>query len=380
MPEAVYIIEALRTPIGRRNGALREVHPVELGAIALRAAIARAGIDPAQLDDVILGCVSQVDEQGFNIARNAALLADIPYTVPATTVDRQCGSAQQAVHFGAALIAAGNADLILAGGVENMSRVPMGSSIERATPFPPALMDRYALTPQGISAERIAEQWAITRAEMEALALESHARAAAAQRVGVFDSQIVPVATPSGLITRDEGIRPESTAAQLAALKPAFLPDGRITAATSSQISDGAAAIILASAAAVQRWGLTPRARILAHRVVGSDPILMLTGPVPATRRILQDTNLTLDRIDRIEINEAFASVVLMWQREMQVADRERVNVDGGAMALGHPLGATGAILMTKLVHQLERDQLKLGLQTMCCGGGLGTATLIGRD
>ncbi len=380
MPEAVYIIEAIRTPIGRRNGSLRAVHPVELGAIVLRAAIERARIDPAQLDDVIMGCVSQVDEQGFNIARNAALLADIPYTVPATTVDRQCGSAQQAVHFGAALIAAGNADLIVAGGVENMSRVPMGSSIERATPFPPALMDHYALTNQGIAAERIAEQWAITREEMEVLALESHARAAAAQHADLFTHQIVPVATPNGLIAQDEGIRPDSTSAQLAALKPAFLSDGRVTAATSSQISDGAAAIILASATAVKRWGLTPRARILAHRVVGSDPILMLTGPVPATRRILQDTNLTLDRIDRVEINEAFASVVLMWQREMQVADRKRVNVDGGAMALGHPLGATGAILMTKLVHQLERDQLKLGLQTMCCGGGLGTATLIVRD
>lgn len=379
MTRDVYIVEAVRTPIGRRNGGLREVHPVALGALALREAARRAQIDPAALDDVVMGCVSQVDEQGFNVARNAMLLAGFPIEVPATTVDRQCGSAQQAVHFAAALVASGNCELVMAGGVESMSRVPMGSSVAHGNPFPPELLDHYGITSQGIAAERIAAQWGISRAAMEELALESHARAHAAQTSGAFESQIVPVETPAGLVTRDEGIRPESTAAHLATLKAAFLPEGRITAATSSQISDGAAALVLASEDALRRHDLTPRARIVAHRVVGSDPVLMLTGPVPATRRVLRDAGLMLDQIDRVEINEAFASVVLMWQQDMELADRARVNVNGGAMALGHPLGATGAILMTKLLNELERSQTRLGLQTMCCGGGLGTATIIER-
>jgi acetyl-CoA acyltransferase len=376
----VFIVAATRTPIGKRNGSLASVHPVMLAATALREAVRRSGIDPAAVDDVIMGCVSQVNEQGLNIARNAALLAGLPLEVPATTVDRQCGSGQQAVHFGAALIASGAADLIVAGGIESMSRVPLGSSVAGGEPFLPELLERYPMTHQGVAAERIAEQWNISRTEMEALALVSHQRAAAARASGFFEREIVPVALPDGTtFAADEGIRPGSTVEQLAALKPAFLPDGRITAATSSQISDGAAAVVLASEQAVRRFDLTPRARIVAHRVVGSDPVLMLTGPVAATRRVLVDADLTLDDIDLTEINEAFASVVLMWQRELALPDLDRVNVNGGAMALGHPVGASGARLLVTLLHEMERRGVRLGLQTMCCGGGLGTGLVIER-
>ncbi len=299
--------------------------------------------------------------------------------MPATTVDRQCGSSQQAVHFAAALIASGTCDLVVAGGVESMTRVPMGSSIAGGAPFPPELLELYPMTSQGVAAERIAERWGISRAEMEALALASHARAQAAREAGAFDREIVPVPLPDGeIFAADEGIRAGGTPEQLAALKPAFLPDGRVTAATSSQISDGAAALVLASEGAVRRYGLTPRARVVAHRVVGSDPVLMLTGPVPATRKVLDAARLTIDDIDLFEVNEAFASVVLMWQRETGVS-LDRVNVNGGAMALGHPLGATGARLMTTLLHALERRGGRYGLQAMCCGGGLGTGTIIER-
>ncbi len=375
----VYIIDATRTPVGKRNGALREVHPVTLGATAIREAVRRAGIDPATIEDVIMGCVSQVNEQGYNIARNAALLAGLPIEVPATTVDRQCGSAQQAVHFAAVLIGSGACDVVVAGGIESMTRVPMGSSVTGGDPVPPALRDLYELTNQGIAAERIAAQWGISRAQMEALALASHARAHAAQAAGYFDREIVPVPLADGTsFTRDEGIRPGGTAEQLATLKPAFLPEGRITAATSSQISDGAAALVLASERAIRQHGLTPRARVVAHRVVGSDPTLMLTGPIPATRRVLADADLALDAMELIEINEAFAPVVLAWQHETE-ADMARVNVNGGAMALGHPLGATGARLLTTLLHELERRGARYGLQTMCCGGGLGTGLIIER-
>ena len=375
----VYIIEATRTPVGKRNGALRDVHPVALGAMALREVVRRAGIDPSVIEDVIMGCVTQADEQGYNIARNAALLAGLPLEVPATTVDRQCGSAQQAVHFAAALIGSGACDVVVAGGVESMTRVPMGSSVMHGNPIPPALSEMYPLTNQGIAAERIAEQWGISRAQMEALALESHTRAHAAQSAGYFDREIVPVPLADGTsFTRDEGIRPGGTAEQLAMLKPAFLPEGRITAATSSQISDGAAALVLASERAIRQYNLTPRARVVAHRVVGSDPVLMLTGPISATRKVLADADLTLADIDLIEINEAFASVVLAWQHETK-ADMTRVNVSGGAMALGHPLGATGARLLTTLLHELERRGVRYGLQTMCCGGGLGTGLIIER-
>ncbi len=375
----VYIVAATRTPVGRRNGALREVHPVTLAAGVLRAVAQQAKLDPAGIDDVIMGCVSQVNEQGFNVARNAALLAGYPIEVPATTVDRQCGSAQQAVHFAAALIGSGACDVVVAGGVENMSRVPMGSSIAGGNPFPPVLLELYPMTNQGIAAERIAAQWGIGRSAMEALALASHARAHHAQTAGYFDREITPVALPDGTtFARDEGIRPESTAEQLAALKPAFLPEGRITAATSSQISDGAAALVLASERAIREHDLTPRARIVAHRVVGSDPVLMLTGPIPATQRVLRDADLALEDIDLFEVNEAFAPVVLAWQQETG-ADLAQVNVNGGAMALGHPLGATGARLLTTLLHEMERREARFGLQAMCCGGGLGTGLIIER-
>lgn len=375
----VYIIDAVRTPVGRRNGALKDVHPVTLAAGVLHALIQRTKLDPARIEDVIMGCVSQANEQGFNVARNAALLAGYPIEVPATTVDRQCGSGQQAVHFAAALIGSGACDVVVAGGVESMSRVPMGSSITGGDPFPPALMELYALTNQGISAEAIAEQWGISRAAMERLALTSHALAHHAQEHGYFDCEIMPVTLPDGtVVTRDEGVRPGGTPEQLATLKPAFRPDGRITAATSSQISDGAAVLLLASERAIRECDLTPRARIVAHRVVGSDPVLMLTGPIPATQRVLRDADLRLDDIDLIELNEAFACVPLAWQREMG-ADMARVNVNGGAMSLGHPLGATGARLLTTLLHELERRAARYGLQTMCCGGGLGTGIIIER-
>jgi acetyl-CoA acyltransferase len=375
----VYIIEAARTPVGKRNGALKDVHPVALGATVLREVARRAKLDPAVVDDVIMGCVSQVNEQGFNVARNALLLAGYPIEVPATTVDRQCGSAQQAVHFAAALIGSGACEVVVAGGVESMTRVPLGSSVAGGQPFPPELLERYPMTNQGIAAERIAAQWGFDRPQMEALALESHARAHRAQQAGYFDREIVPVTLPDGTVfARDEGIRPDSTAEQLATLKPAFLPEGRITAATSSQISDGAAALVLASERAIREYDLTPRARVVAHRVVGSDPVLMLTGPIPATKRVLADADLTLDQIDLFEVNEAFAPVVLAWQHETGAAPA-KVNVNGGAMALGHPLGATGARLLTTLLHELERRQARYGLQTMCCGGGLGTGIIVER-
>lgn len=375
----VYLIEAVRTPVGKRNGSLKDVHPVQLGAVALRALIERTQLDPKAVEDVIMGCVSQVGEQGVNIARNSALLAGLPIEVPGTTIDRQCGSGQQAAHFATALIASGACDLVIAGGVESMTRVPMTTSSSIGHPFPEALRELYPLTSQGIAAERIAEQWNIDRASLEALALESHARAHAAQQEGRFDREIVPVTLPDGTIfAADEGVRPGSTPEQLGALKPSFLPEGRITAATSSQISDGAAALLFASERAIRQYDLTPRARVVAHRVVGSDPVLMLTGPIPATKRVLQDADLQLDDIDLFEVNEAFASVVLAWQHETGV-DLTKVNVNGGAMSLGHPLGASGAKLLTALLHELERRNARYGLQTMCCGGGLGTGMIIER-
>ena len=374
----VYIIDATRTPMGKRGGSLKEMHPVALAAAVLRETVRRAKLDPAIIDDVIMGCVSQVNEQGFNVARNAALLAGYPIEVPATTVDRQCGSSQQAVHFAAALLASGACDVVVAGGVENMTRVPMGANVAGGMPFPPELLEMYPLTTQGIAAEQIALKWDISRKKMEQLALKSHYLAYLAQYNGHFDREIFPITLADGTVfSKDEGIR-QSTAEQLATLKPAFLPDGRITAATSSQISDGAAALVLASERAIREYNLTPRARIVAHRVVGSDPVLMLTGPIPATKRVLSDADMTLDQIDLFEINEAFAPVVLAWQKETGV-NHARTNVNGGAMALGHPLGATGARLMTTLLHELERRQARFGLQAMCCGGGLGTATIIER-
>ena len=376
----VVIVEAVRTPTGRRNGALKDVHPVVLAAMTLRELMERARVSPALVEDVVMGCVSQVGEQGINIARNAVLQAGFPIEVPATTVDRQCGSGQQAIHFAASLIAAGVCDITIGAGVENMSRLPIGSSIATGGhPFPPSLLEMYPLTHQGISAEMIAATWSIPREELDAFSLRSHQRAAAATDAGYFDRELMSVSLADGSrFTHDEGIRRDTTLEKLAALQPSFKPDGVITAGNSSQISDGAAAVLLMTPEKAAELGLRPRARIVAQKVVGVDPVMMLTGPIPATQQILAKAGLTMSEIDLFEVNEAFAPVVLAWQRELD-PDMERVNVNGGAIALGHPLGCSGARLMTTLLHELERREARYGLQTMCCGGGLGTATIIER-
>ena len=382
MPNAV-IVDAIRTPLGRRNGRLSGWHPVDLAAHVLGTLMVRHDLDPVVVDDVIMGCVSQVGEQALNIGRNALLAAGFPDSVPGTTVDRQCGSSQQAVHFAAQGVIAGAYDLVIAAGVESMSRVPMGSSVLGADPFGSRLVARYPdLVPQGISAELIAEKWALSREELDEYALGSQQRAAQATAEARFDRELVPVPVSvdgvTSVMTEDEGIRPDTTAARLAALKPAFKPDGVVTAGNSSQISDGAAAVLIASEEAAARLGLTPRARVRAFALAGSDPILMLTAPIPVTGRVLERAGLGLDDVDRIEINEAFASVVLAWAREIR-PDMDRVNVNGGAIALGHPLGSSGARLMATLLCELERSGGRTGLQLMCEGGGLANATIIER-
>ncbi len=376
----VVIVEAVRTPVGRRNGSLKDTHPVVLAAIALRELVRRAGIDPAVVEDVVMGCVSQVGEQGLNIARNAVLQAGFPVEVPATTVDRQCGSGQQAIHFAANLIQAGVCDVTIAGGIESMSRLPIGSNIATGgKPFPDSLLEVYPMVHQGLSAEMIAEKWDISREEMDAFGLRSHQLAAAAQDHGAFDAEITPVPlTDATLFSSDEGVRRDTTLEKLAGLAPAFKPDGRITAGSSSQISDGAAAVLLMSMERANAMGLRPRARIVAQATVGVDPVMMLTGPIPATRAVLGKAGIDKESVDLFEVNEAFASVVLAWQRELD-PDMAKVNVNGGAIALGHPLGASGARLMVTLLNSLEQRELRYGLQTMCCGGGLGTATIIER-
>jgi acetyl-CoA acetyltransferase family protein len=375
MTDPVYIVEAVRTPTGRRDGGLRDTHPVDLAAHALKALVARAGISAADVEDVAFGCVSQTGEQGGNIARLAALQAGFPIEVPGYSLNRMCGSSQQAIHSAAQAIAAGDIDLAIAGGVEVMSRVPIGSDWSpKAAPadFP------YDLVHQGISAEMMAERWGLTRDALDDFGYQSHLRAAAATREGRFEREIAPVITAAGTVSQDEGIRFEPDRAKLSMLKPAFKPDGLITAGNSSQISDGAAAVLLASGAALERFGLKPRARFLARVAVGTDPVLMLSGPIPATRKALDKAGLTLDDVDLFEVNEAFASVVLAWQRETG-APLDKVNVNGGAIALGHPLGASGARLMTTLLHELERRGARYGLQTMCIGHGMGTATIVER-
>jgi acetyl-CoA acetyltransferase family protein len=386
------VVGAVRTPVGRRSGGLAGVHAVDLGAVVLRALVERSGIDPVLVDDVIMGCVSQVGEQSANVARNAWLAAGLPEEVPATTIDRQCGSSQQAVQFAAQGIMAGGYQLVVAGGVEHMTRVPMGSSMSGpGAPFGPTMHDRYQgrLAPQGISAELIAEKWGLSRQEQDEFALRSHRRAAAAQDAGRFDGQLVPVevpgpegsAPPDGMATwvrADEGVRRETSMEKLAALKPAFRPDGQVTAGNSSQISDGAAALLLASRPAAERLGLRPLARFAGFALAGVDPVLMLTGVIPATERVLRQTRLRLDDLDVIEINEAFASVVLAWGREVE-PNWERVNPNGGAIALGHPLGASGARITTDLVAELERGGGRYGLQVMCEGGGMANATVLER-
>jgi acetyl-CoA acyltransferase len=380
------IVGAVRTPVGRRNGGLAGLHAVDLGAAALRALVDRSGIDPGRVDDVIMGCVSQTGEQAVNVARNAWLAAGLPEEVPATTIDRQCGSSQQAVQFAAQGIMAGGYDMVVAGGVENMTRVPMGSTMSGpGVPFGPTMHDRYQgrLVPQGISAELITEKWGLTREEQDAFALRSHQRAAAAQDAGRFDRQLVPVEVPapdgtSTWVRADEGIRRDTSMEKLAGLKPAFRPDGQVTAGNSSQISDGAAAMLLASRAVAERLGLRPQARFASFALAGVDPVLMLTGVIPATERVLERAGLRLGDVEVVEINEAFASVVLAWGREVE-PDWERVNPNGGAIALGHPLGASGARIMTDLVAELARRGGRYGLQVMCEGGGMANATVLER-
>jgi acetyl-CoA acyltransferase len=381
----VVIVEAVRTPIGRghpEKGYYKATHPNELLGTCFTEVIDRAGVEPAQVEDVIGGCVQQYGEQMFNVTRNAWLQAGLPVETPATTVDRQCGSAQQAVNFGAALIAAGVHDVVIGGGVEHMGHIPLGVGFQWVddvgSPFPPALMERYDLVPQGLSAEMIAERWEIPRSEMDELAVRSHRLAHRATEEGRFERETLPFAVNGSTYVSDQGIRPDTSLEVLAGLKPAFKPDGRITAGTSSQISDGAAAVLLMSADRARELGVTPRARIVDQTTVGVDPVMMLTGPIPATQKLLERTGMTMDDIDLAEVNEAFASVVLAWARELR-PDMDRVNVNGGAMALGHPLGSTGARLITTLLHELERADKEIGLVTMCCGGGLGTGTLIQR-
>jgi acetyl-CoA acyltransferase len=382
MREAV-IVEAVRTPMGRRGGVLSGIHPNNLGALVLNEAVSRSGIEPGMVEDVVFGCVTQTGEQGANVARNALLTASFPYTTPATTVDRQCGSGQQALHFAANLIQAGVCDITIGGGVESMSRVPLGANIMQGpgAPLHPELMAKYGITPQGIAAEEIAKKWGIDRREADEFALESYEKAQRARDEGRFDREILPVhVSLEGLahtVKTDEGIR-DTSLEKLASLQPSFRPDGIHHAGNSSQITDGAAAVLLMAREKAEELGLKPRARIVAQAVVGSDPVLMLTGPVTATPKVLNKAGLRLEEIDLIEINEAFASVVLAWKRELK-PDMSRVNVNGGAIALGHPLGATGARLMTTLLHELERTGGRYGLEVMCCGGGLGTATIIER-
>jgi acetyl-CoA acyltransferase len=385
----VVIVEAVRTPIGRghvEKGFYKDTHPNELLGTCFSEVIRRAGIPGEVVEDVVTGCVQQLGEQGFNTGRNAWLQAGLPMETPATTVDRQCGSAQQAVNFGAALIASGVHDAVIGGGVEHMGHIPMGITFnfvdQIGTPWPEELMSRYNLVPQGISAEMIADKWEIPRSELDELGLRSHKLAHQATEEGRFEREIVPMkvkmnGSEETLVT-DQGIRPDTSLEKLSQLKPAFQEDGKVTAGNSSQISDGAAAVLMMTREKADEYGLKPRARMVDQTTVGVDPVIMLTGPIPATNRLLERNKMKISDIDLIEINEAFASVVAAWRREVE-PDMDRVNVNGGAIALGHPLGSTGARLITTLLHELERTDKEVGLVTMCCGGGLGTGTLIQR-
>jgi acetyl-CoA acyltransferase len=379
------ILDAVRTPIGRAHpekGVYRDTHPNTLLQRCLEAVVQRTGIDPAEVEDVVAGCTAPFGEQSRNIARNAWLQAGYPVEVPAITIDRRCGSAQSAVSIAASAVASGMHELVIAAGVEHMQHVPINSPAKimelYGSPWPQELLDRFDFVPQGISAELIAERWEVSREEMDALAVTSHQAAAAASQAGHFDNEIVPIDTPHGAVTKDQGIRPDTNLEALAELKTPFKADGRVTAGTSSQLSDGAAAVLVASPRKARELGLEPRATIVDQVAVGVDPIIMLTGPIPATRKLLHRTGLRMQDIDLFEVNEAFASVVLAWQRELQ-PDMDRVNVNGGAMALGHPVGSTGARLIATIVNELERRDANLGLVTMCCGGGLGTGTILQR-
>ncbi|HEU5379480.1 MAG TPA: thiolase family protein [Ktedonobacteraceae bacterium] len=383
--EAV-IVTAVRTAIGRRNGQLKDWHPVDLMGQVIKEVVRRAGIEAELVDDVIVGCVGQVGEQSLNIGRNAVLAAGFPESVPGTTVDRQCGSSQQAIHFAAQGVISGAYDIAIAGGVEMMTRVPMGSTTQGpGAPFGPLMVERYnhGLVHQGISADLVAQKWELTREELDEFSLESHRRAARAAAEGRFTSQILPIQVKDEegntlLFDRDEGIRPDTSLEKLAGLKPAFKPDGLITAGNSSQISDGAAAVLIMERSMAESMGLKPRARFVSFALAGDDPILMLTAPIPATEKVLRKAGLSIDQIDLLEINEAFASVVLAWQKATG-ADLAKTNVNGGAVALGHPLGASGARIATMLLHELERSGARYGLQTICEGGGTANAMIIER-
>jgi acetyl-CoA acyltransferase len=391
------IVDAVRTPLGKRNGKLSGWHPAELGAATLNALVERNNLDPALVNDVIMGCVMQVGGQAGNIGRAAVLAAGWPESVPATSIDRQCGSSQQSAHFAAQGVMAGAYDVVVAAGVEVMSLVPMGASMmvgDYGMPFGSAVMQRYAsvggMVPQGISAELIAQKWGLSRDELDAFGARSQQLALQATEQGRFDGEIVPVAerrrdkntgevTDSGeLVRSDEGIRPDTTPESLANLKPAFQADGTVTAGNSSQITDGAAAVLIMSEEKAVALGLRPRARFVGFALAGVDPVMMLTGPIPSTAMVLERTGLTIDDIDAFEVNEAFASVVLAWEKEHR-PDPDRVNPNGGAIALGHPLGCSGARLMATLVNELERSGGRYGLQTMCEGGGMANATVIER-
>jgi acetyl-CoA acyltransferase len=378
MRDAV-IVQAVRTPVGKRNGGLSGVHPVDLSAHVLTALAERSGVDPALVDDVVWGCVGQVGEQAIDIARNAVLGAGWPETVPGVTVDRQCGSSQQAVSFAAASVVAGHYDMVVAGGVESMSRVPMGTSTAGKWPFGEGFRARYGDTPpnQGIGAEMIAERWGLSRVQLDEFSLASHAKAAAAQDHGRFSAEIAAVTTPGGIkVESDEGVRRGSTMEKLAQLKPAFRPDGTITAGNSSQISDGAAAVLITTSEKAAELGLTPLVRVHTAVVTGDDPIIMLTGPIPATAKALARSGLSIDDIGAFEVNEAFAPVPLAWLAETG-ADPAKLNPNGGAIALGHPLGGSGARIMTTLIHHMRANGIRYGLQTMCEGGGQANATIL---
>jgi acetyl-CoA acyltransferase len=379
MRDAV-IVEAVRTPVGKRKGGLAGVHPVDLSAHVLNAVAQRSGIDPALVDDVIWGCVSQVGEQTFDIARTAVLAAGWPETVTGVSIDRQCGSSQQSVHFAAAGLIAGQYDVVVAGGVESMTRVPMGSASQGGDPFGPQFLARYddARPDQGIGAEMIAEQWGFSRTQLDEYSVASHEKAAAAQDDGRFDAQIAPVTTPDGTVVgKDEGIRRGSSVESLAGLKTVFRPDGGvITAGNASQISDGSAALLMTTSEKASELGLTPIARVHTAVLAGANPVIMLTAPIPATQKALAKSGLGIDEIGVFEVNEAFAPVPLAWLHDL-AADAKALNPNGGAIALGHPLGGSGARLMTTMVHHMRDNGIRYGLQTMCEGGGQANATIL---
>jgi len=381
----VVIVSAVRTPIGRghrEKGYYKDVHPNTLLGVTYEEVLARAGIDAGDVDDVLAGCVMQIGEQSYNIARNAWLERGLPIETPAATIERQCGSAQQAVNFGATLIASGVADVVIGAGVEHMGhvgfRVAEDAQARYGYPFTKELLEKHDIVGQGLGAEMIADEWGIPRSELDELALRSHQLADGATREGRFEREIVPMSVHGVTYSTDQGIRPDTSMEALAELKPVFKPDGKITAGSSSQISDGAAAVLCTSVDKARELGVQPRARILDQATVGCDPVKMLEGPIPATHKILKRNGMTIDDIDRFEVNEAFAPVVAAWMREFKPGP-DRVNVNGGAIALGHPVGSTGARLITTLLHELERADRGIGLVAMCCGGGLGTATLIER-